>query len=95
VGEDDYGNTVYVRYKHFAHYCQTEALKEDSPLYIFDSNFAERKSKSNPDRCPLASILNDYQIPPYFDQDLFKLVGESRRPPHRWIVMGPARSGTG
>ncbi|KAI0243594.1 hypothetical protein L0F63_003940, partial [Massospora cicadina] len=39
VGEDDGGNNVYLKLKHFLPYSEHEAPHDDSPLYVFDSAF--------------------------------------------------------
>ncbi|KAJ9057405.1 hypothetical protein DSO57_1022949 [Entomophthora muscae] len=106
VGEDDDGENVYLKLKHFFPYSEHEAILDDSPLYVFDSAFSknlyfkqEAPSPSGPssrdEKMGLAKVtlLEDFFIPKYFDVDLFSLTG-SRRPPHRWLVMGGARSGT-
>lgn len=83
-GEDDNGKSVRVKFKYFMKYLKLQT--DDSPLYIFDSTFDDHK-----DTKPL---LDDYKVPKYFPEDLFELVGEDRRPPYRWFLVGPKRSGT-
>ena len=34
------------------------------------------------------------QVPKYFDEDLFSVLGDDGRPDHRWLIMGPPRSGS-
>jgi histone arginine demethylase JMJD6 len=84
-GEDDDEKTIRVKLKHFLSY--TRQNQDDSPLYIFDSSF-------DGDRHYADRILRDYRVPSYFSDDLFRLVSESRRPPYRWWLIGPQRSGT-
>jgi histone arginine demethylase JMJD6 len=86
VGDNDRGRPVRIKLRHFRRYLQSQegAKRDDSPLYVFDSHFGERAPE----------MLRNYQIPPYFAEDLFRLGGD-RRPPHRWIVFGPYRSGSG
>lgn len=78
VGEDDDAYAVFVKLKHYMRYLAT--TRDDSPLYVFDSSFAEREGTR--------ALREDYALPGFFADDLFKLVGERRRPPYRWCVLG-------
>ncbi|KAK3248162.1 hypothetical protein CYMTET_42371 [Cymbomonas tetramitiformis] len=87
VGSDDDGYAVRIKFKYYYEYLHSlEHGKDDSPLYIFDGTFADRAGSK--------ALSEDYKAPEYFSEDLFKFVGEKRRPPYRWIVWGPARSGS-
>eukprot|EP01117_Protostelium_nocturnum_P017621 TRINITY_DN71_c1_g1_i4.p1 TRINITY_DN71_c1_g1~~TRINITY_DN71_c1_g1_i4.p1 ORF type:complete len:365 (+),score=71.86 TRINITY_DN71_c1_g1_i4:490-1584(+) len=58
---------------------------DEDPIYLFDDKLAERDE--------VKEILNDWAPPIYFQEDYFKAL-EEERPPYRWIVMGPKRSGS-
>ena len=67
---------------------------DEQPLYIFDKKFVEKTGStySSTDY----DIGNDYDVPSYFkgENDLFSLLGEEKRPDYRWLIAGPARSGS-
>lgn len=84
AGEDDDGYSLKIRLKYYLQYMHSQ--KDDSPVYLFDSHF-----DTNPD---CKGMIDDFTVPPYFGDDLFNLMGDKRRPPHRWFLIGPERSGT-
>ena len=89
VGSDDDGYAVRLKMSHFHDYVLDKsegAPVDDSPLYVFDGTYGDREGSR--------ALLDDYQVPPYFQEDLFSGCGEGRRPPYRWVVFGPARSGS-
>uniref|UniRef100_A0A7S4ILZ4 JmjC domain-containing protein n=1 Tax=Odontella aurita TaxID=265563 RepID=A0A7S4ILZ4_9STRA len=70
-----------------------EGLTDDSPLAIYDAEFGDNDSPT----CPLRE---EYDVPKCFSADLFDLASSGQddiehRPPYRWILIGPERSGTG
>eukprot|EP00189_Rhodosorus_marinus_P002946 CAMPEP_0113955772 /NCGR_PEP_ID=MMETSP0011_2-20120614/1591_1 /TAXON_ID=101924 /ORGANISM="Rhodosorus marinus" /LENGTH=470 /DNA_ID=CAMNT_0000965643 /DNA_START=163 /DNA_END=1575 /DNA_ORIENTATION=- /assembly_acc=CAM_ASM_000156 len=85
VGDDDDGYAVRIKMKYFLRYMMSQT--DDSPLYIFDSRFIKLDGSR--------ILIGDYEVPKYFREDLFHLMGEHRRPPYRWFLVGPKRSGSG
>ncbi|KOS18820.1 F-box protein [Escovopsis weberi] len=73
----------------FARYCDyMNTSRDESPLYLFDRKFAEKMS-IEVGRGPDAS----YWRPECFGPDLFEVLG-GERPAHRWLIIGPERSGS-
>ncbi|KAG5179851.1 hypothetical protein JKP88DRAFT_325953, partial [Tribonema minus] len=60
-----------------------DATRDDMPLYVFDKRFAAKAPE----------LGRAFGVPPQFADDLFGLLGENR-PDYRWLIMGPARSGS-
>ena len=56
----------------------------DRPLYLFDSKFTEAAP----------ALASEFEVPMYFRDDLFSVLGEEMRPNYRWLIVGPARSGS-
>ncbi|KAK6152249.1 hypothetical protein DH2020_014884 [Rehmannia glutinosa] len=61
----------------------SDQVREERPLYLFDPKFVEKVPK----------LGLDYEVPEYFKEDLFSVLG-NERPDYRWIIIGPAGSGS-
>lgn len=72
------------RLSNYVHYMNDN--QDESPLYLFDKDFVEKMALQ-------VGPNGAYQPPPCFGEDLFTLLGE-HRPDHRWLIVGPARSGS-
>ncbi|OMP87371.1 F-box protein [Diplodia seriata] len=62
---------------------------DESPLYLFDRSFAEKMKITVGKNKEGAA----YWAPACFGEDLFAVLG-NQRPDCRWMIMGPARSGS-
>lgn len=66
---------------------------DESPLYLFDARFAEKTAAAAATTTGAGSLGDDYTVPPAFSEDVLDCLG-SARPDHRWLIVGPARSGS-
>ena len=72
----------------YSKYIASDGALDDSPLAIYDSEFGDDEST--------CALLKEYEVPQCFSDDLFDMIPEGQlRPPYRWILIGPERSGTG
>jgi Cupin-like domain len=78
----------------YAAYCTQFDVLEEGPLYLFD------RTALSPQSALWKDCMRDLQRTcPYWDpdqahHDLFKVLGEGRRPDHTWLIAGPKRSGS-
>nr|XP_027092184.1 F-box protein At1g78280-like [Coffea arabica] len=72
---------VMMTFKDYVSYTQIQ--HDEDPLYVFDDKFGEVAPK----------LLKDYSVPHLFQEDFFDVLGRDERPPFRWLIIGPERSG--
>eukprot|EP01066_Platyproteum_vivax_P016863 Platyproteum_vivax@DN7243_c0_g1_i2.p1 len=84
IGEDDSGRRIRMRLKYFMDYIERQ--KDDSPLYLFESCLE--------DNTKMCGLLQDFAVPEAFPYDFMSVLGTEHRPPYRWFLVGPKRSGT-
>jgi len=78
----DWPFKTYFEYLHNSH--------DESPLYLFDRAFVEKMDLTvslEPD------LKADYWQPGFVGWDVLSVLGE-QRPDHRWLIVGPERSGS-
>ncbi|CAE6966279.1 jmjd6-b, partial [Symbiodinium sp. KB8] len=74
---------IRMRFNDFRDYMAEQ--EDDTPLYLFDHAFGEYPSTK--------TLLSEYEVPEAFQSDLLAELG-TLRPPFRWLLLGPRRSGS-
>ncbi|TQE12648.1 hypothetical protein C1H46_001668 [Malus baccata] len=72
---------VSMKFKDYVSYLKIQ--HDEDPLYIFDHKFGE----------VAPALLKDYSVPCLFQGDFFDVLDGDKRPPFRWLIIGPQRSG--
>eukprot|EP00300_Choanocystis_sp_HF-7_P040111 c6539_g1_i1.p2 GENE.c6539_g1_i1~~c6539_g1_i1.p2 ORF type:complete len:387 (+),score=68.12 c6539_g1_i1:111-1271(+) len=72
-----------IPFKHYEYYARH--TKDDSPYYLFEANLEDDGREE---------IIADYRVPKVFKYDYFGVLPRDLRPPYRWMVIGPERTGT-
>ena len=75
------GDEVWVPFADFADYAQTQ--RHDGPLYVFNDEWGGAAE----------ALLADY-VPPEWAGNLRAHTPAHPRPPYRWLLVGPRRSGS-
>jgi|TARA_B110000858_G_scaffold2370_1_gene2623 histone arginine demethylase JMJD6 len=82
------GNDNSLKYEYFHHYVNDPRHRQDDePIFIFDSTFADKGKK-------MRELLDEYEIPEWFRDDLFNCLDEDERPNFRWLLISTRRAGT-
>ncbi|GAB4861269.1 hypothetical protein Ancab_036430 [Ancistrocladus abbreviatus] len=72
---------IKMKFKDYVSYMKHQ--HDEDPLYIFDDKFGE----------VAPGLLKDYDVPHLFREDFFDVLERGQRPPFRWFIIGPERSG--
>ncbi|GMN45361.1 hypothetical protein TIFTF001_014549 [Ficus carica] len=72
---------ISMKFKDYVTYMNLQ--HDEDPLYIFDDKFGE----------VAPGLLKDYTVPYLFQEDYFDILDRDQRPPFRWLIIGPERSG--
>jgi len=69
--------------------------KDEAPLYFFDRDFVAKCPQLGKDyQSELKKTCPFFCTTPENPSDLFSLLGSDKRPDHKWLIIGPQRSGS-
>jgi hypothetical protein len=83
-GTDSQGRAFRMTFEKYFEYCRT--THDDKPIYLFDNKIFDAE------RIP--ELAKHYQVPKFFQEDLFELMNLKDRPDFKWMLVGPPRSGS-